>query len=149
MKRSSSIAALDDTIDVQLGNKSTYEESVLVSSMMLVDIADENGRVNRLLRKHQSNDSMGSMSVTSSLSRCSSRGYLPGWGSAASRKSYKVDLCSLADEDCDSSSLSKHCSSSKAEMKYPTLTLQKDVARRGSITSVASDSLDSWGFFLE
>uniref|UniRef100_A0A7S4AX59 Uncharacterized protein n=1 Tax=Pseudo-nitzschia australis TaxID=44445 RepID=A0A7S4AX59_9STRA len=149
MKRSSSIAALDDTIDVKLGNKSGYEESILVSSMMLVAIAEEGRQERLILRKQTSNGSIGSISATSSLSRCRSYGSLPGWGSTASRKSYKVDLCSLEDEDDENSGdITTHHAPSKNQRKCPTLPLQRSGASSSS-TSAENSVLESWGFFLE
>ena len=148
MKRSSSIAALDDTIDVKLRNNPSYEDGVLVTSMMLVTIAEENRQASRMLSKQRSNGSLGSMSTiatnSSSLSRCSSRGSLRGWGSTASRKSYKVDLCSLADGISEDSI---HHHSSEDQNKCPTLTLQHQKCG-ASGTAAASHALDSWGFFL-
>jgi len=159
MKRSSSIAALDDTIDVKLRNDMpSYEDSVLVTSMMLVTIAEENRQASRMLRKQHG--SLGSMSTAvttscSSLSRCSSGGSLRGWGSTASRKSYKVDLCSLADgiisgdDDSIDHHHHHHHHSSKDQIKLcPTqLTLQHQKCG-ASGTAAASHALDSWGFFL-
>mmetsp|Transcript_16761 Transcript_16761/g.34525 ORF Transcript_16761/g.34525 Transcript_16761/m.34525 type:complete len:150 (-) Transcript_16761:919-1368(-) len=149
MKRSSSIAALDDTIDVKLRDgKAAHEEKVLVTSMMLVTIDEENRQGNRLVRKGQSN---GSMSARSSFSRSSSRGSLRGWGSTASRKSYKIDLCALADSDDDfnsDSDNSNHRSSSNNRRTLRTLTLQKGVTNNTS-SAAMNQALDSWGFFLD
>ncbi|VEU41594.1 unnamed protein product [Pseudo-nitzschia multistriata] len=142
MKRSSSIAALDDTIDVKLGNKPHYDEKLLVSSMMLVAIAEEDRQGRRFLRTQRSNGSIGSMSARSG---CGSYGSLRGWGSNASRKSYKVDLCSLSDEN--SGDIANRKISTKIQKKCSTLTLQKGGANGRSSTENAE--LETWGFFLE
>mmetsp|Transcript_21519 Transcript_21519/g.50964 ORF Transcript_21519/g.50964 Transcript_21519/m.50964 type:complete len:148 (-) Transcript_21519:301-744(-) len=147
MKRSSSIAALDHTIDVKLGNLSRYEEKLLASSMMLIAIAEEDRQERGLLRKQTSNSSMGSMSTTSSFSRCRSHGSLPGWGSSVSRKSYKVDLCSLADEDDAHEDMRNTHVALKNKRKAKTLPLKRDGGT--SSTSVENHALDSWGFFLD
>eukprot|EP00536_Pseudo-nitzschia_multiseries_P000921 jgi/Psemu1/321836/estExt_fgenesh1_pg.C_110053 len=146
MKRSSSIAALDHTIDVKLGNLPGYEETVLASSMMLIAIAEEDRQERNGLRKQKSNSSMGSLSTTSSFSRCRSQGSLSGWGSTASRKSYKFDLCSLADEDRVNGDITNH-RSLKNKRKCATLPLKRNGANKS--TSVQSHALDSWGFFSE
>jgi hypothetical protein len=161
MKRSSSIAALDDSIDINMNKPSVYceGENVLVTSMMLVTI-DENRREKQLLRKQRSNGSMSSISGVSSLSgvsmsslsRSSSRGSLRGWGSSASRKSYKVDLCSLACvNDVFHGDLAVALPT-KTRRKFPkALALQKGRASngKGGSSSGTNDALDSWGFFLE
>ena len=152
MKRSSSIAALDDSIDVKFGNyRSCYEDNILVTSMRLVTIDEERLGKNKLLRKQRSDGSMSSMSVASSFSRSSSRGSLRGWGSSASRKSYKVDLCSLASTvDFLGENTSNHHGLGKARRKKSsaTLALQRS-ASRGNGAPLTNQALDSWGFFLE
>lgn len=162
MKRSSSIAALDDSIDIKyhMNNPSIYceGENVLVTSMMLVTI-DESRREKQLLRK-RSNGSMCSISgmssisgvSMSSLSRSSSRGSLRGWGSSTSRKSYKVDLCSLACVDDVFHGDLAVAMPTKTRRKLPkALALQKGRASnsKGNSSSVSNHALDSWGFFLE
>jgi hypothetical protein len=160
MKRSSSITALHDSSDIKLGkNKPSYcEENVLVTSMMHVTIEDESRREKQLLRKQRSNGSMNSMSGmssisgTSSFSRSSSRGSLRGWGSNASRKSYKVDLCSLALDDFHGEITTNHLVAmpTKNRRKFPAaLALQKGRTSSKGNSSVANHALDSWGFFLE
>ena len=140
MKRSSSIACLDDSIDVKLGNyKSGYEESVLVSSMMLVTIEEESrGERNQLLA---TNRSMSSMSATSS------RSSLRGWGSSASRKSYKVDLCALAADDLEESTSNHEEATPQVRRKCCTTALE--LPKSNNDTTVTNHALDSWGFFLE
>ena len=151
MKRSATIASLDDCIDVKLGNhQSSYDESVLVSSMMLVTIEEESRRGDQRLRKQRSDGSMGSMSAASSFSRSSSRGSLRGWGSSTSRKSYKVDLCCLAANDFHGDSVSSHFATSKNRRHRPTsITLNKtEASKKNSNSSVTNHAADSWGFFL-
>jgi hypothetical protein len=146
MKRSSSIAALDDDIDVKLGNRrASYEESVLVSSMMLVTIEEE-GK-NRMLRKRGSDGSVSSMSTTNSFSSSSSRGSLRGWGSMASRKSYKVDLCSLGSEEFHGEeTVSTSIPMTRERRKFST---PRKGGASSNVPSATNHALDSWGFFLE
>ena len=144
------MAALDDSIDVKLGNyEHNFEDSLLVTSMMLVSIEEERRGGNQL-RKQRSNSSMGSMSATSNFSRCSSRGSLRGWGSTASRKSYKVDLCSLASmDDFRGGTTSNHHAIPKARRKQSaTISCEKSGPSRND-PSLTNRVLDSWGFFLD
>lgn len=148
MKRSSSIAALDDSIDIKLRNyRHSYDESLLVSSMMLVTIEEERRGKNQLLTKQRS---IGSMSATSSFSRSSSRGSLRGWGSSASRKSYKVDLCSLVSmDDFHGETAGNHHAMPKVRRKQSTtLSLQKNEPNFTG-APLTNPTLDSWGFFLD
>ena len=160
MKRTSSIAALDDTIDTK----------GLVSEMMLVTLVDgkNRNRAGSLTRNHRrDNNSMGSLSssgggsVSSKMSRCSSRGSISGWGSTASRKSYKVDLCSLADEiiPVELSSFSTNHTTKEEDRliqeqdnnKCCTIAMRQkgDASGTSTATIGANTVLDSWGFFLE
>jgi hypothetical protein len=157
MKRTSSIAALDDTIDTK----------GLVSEMMLISLADGKNRNHR-----RGSNSMGSLSSSGSggsvsssrMSSCSSRVSISGWGSTASRKSYKVDLCSLADEiiiPVELSSFSTNTHTKEQDIivqqeqennKCCTIAMrQKGDASGTSHTATAGANavLDSWGFFLE
>jgi len=143
MKRSSSIAALDDTIDVQ-DYESSFEDHVLVTSMMLVTIEEESRRNKLLLRNNGLNGSMGSISATSSFSRSNSGGSLRGWGSSSSRKSYKVDLCSLvADDETPASDLTL----SKERRKLSSVIAFPKSGSSGTSETVTNHSLESWGFF--
>jgi hypothetical protein len=63
------------------------ETEILASSMTLVSISEQTGQT------LQYKSSMGSLSSSSQGSGNS----LHGWGSDASRKSYKVDLCALGE----------------------------------------------------
>mmetsp|Transcript_12916 Transcript_12916/g.32574 ORF Transcript_12916/g.32574 Transcript_12916/m.32574 type:complete len:149 (-) Transcript_12916:269-715(-) len=148
MKRSSSVAALDDSIDVKFGDY--YEDSVLVTSMRLVTIDEDRRGGNQLLRKQRSDGSMSSMSATSGFSRSSSRSSLRGWGSSASRKSYKVDLCSLASTDdfLGETTSNDHRHAKVRRNNSATLALEKSSSSDNG-ASLTNQALDSWGFFLE
>ena len=144
MKRSSSVAALDDTIDV----KYSYEDSILVSSMRLVMIEEELRGEGQGLRKQRSNGSMSSMSASSGFSRSSSRGSLRGWGTAASRKSYKVDLCSLESTDDFSGESTATQSLQRVRRKQSaSLSRHKTVADE-NVPPLSHPALESWGFYL-
>lgn len=147
MKRSSSVAALDDSIDVQY-NKYSYEDSLLVSSMRLVTIEEERRGESQRLRKQRSNSSMSNTSSSSGLSRSSSRGSLRGWGSTASRKSYKVDLCALASMDeFNRESCAAHPMPKVRRKQSSSLSLQKS-GTNCNVPSLSHPALESWGFFL-
>lgn len=149
MKRSSTIANLDDSIGTELGNceESRYNESVMVTSMTMLKIAEESQLEHRLLRKQRPSGSMCSMSASSSFN---SRGSLRGWGSSTSRKSYKVDLCSLAANDFHGEHTTSRLSSSNIKMNRSNLlTLKKLGANNSKDTSETNHAFDSWGFFLE
>mmetsp|Transcript_15829 Transcript_15829/g.36648 ORF Transcript_15829/g.36648 Transcript_15829/m.36648 type:complete len:159 (+) Transcript_15829:191-667(+) len=157
MKRSAKIAALDNSIDIMFGkHESDYEESVMVASMMLVTIDEESRRVDQRLRKQRSDGSIGSMSAASTFSRSSSRGSLRGWGSTASRKSYKIDLCSLAANDFHGETISSHHTASSDRRYRPSSpTLKKNEvcnnnnSNDNNCSSVINNAAaDSWGFFL-
>lgn len=155
MKRSSSIAALDDSIDIKFGNhRSSYDECALVTSMMLVTIEEESRRGNQSMRKQRSNESIGTLSAASSFSRSSSRCSLRGWGSTTSRKSYKVDLCSLAANDFHAENDSgRQRTGTDRRNRSTTLALKKvDVnttTNHNNGPSAINHAVDSWGFFLE
>ncbi len=143
MKRSSSVAALDDSIDV----KYSYEDSLLVSSMRLVTIEEERRGEGQRLGKQRSN-SISSMSASSGLSRSSSRGSLRGWGSTASRKSYKVDLCALASMDeFDRETIATQPLQKLRRKESSSRSLQKGGANC-SVPSLSHPALESWGFFM-
>jgi len=104
----------------QFATASHYQQSMdvsaemLASAMMLVSLAE--GAVVHT-------DYNSSFSRASSSSANSSGTSLSGWGSAATRKSYKVDLCSLG--------------SSSEPMSQP-------------MTQVFADTFDSsWGFYAD
>jgi len=151
MKRSSSIAALDDTNDVKLRNThSCFQESSLVESMMLVSIEGGNQQRNRILQKHRSDGSMSSMGSASTLR---SLGSLPGWGSSTSRKSYKVDLCNLVGDDEFSERTTVHHRLGIAKDRRNKLsrrtTPPKSAAVSSSINTPVTNNEFEWGFFLE
>lgn len=152
MKRSLSIAVLDDSMDAKLGsNTPSYEENGLVTSMMLVSIEEESRRGHRILREHRLNGSMSSISATSSLSRSSSRGSLRGWGTSASRKSYKVDLCSLAGDDefnNENACVNHHHPIRKDRRKFKSALALHKGRERSNGNSMTNHTLDSWGLFL-
>mmetsp|Transcript_12900 Transcript_12900/g.20762 ORF Transcript_12900/g.20762 Transcript_12900/m.20762 type:complete len:131 (+) Transcript_12900:80-472(+) len=127
MKRSSSDAALADP---EPESKWNYQDDVLATSMMLVSIDEENV----LKRNHQTSGSLCSMAS----SRCSSRGSLNGWGSSTSRKSYKVDLSSLAGDDC-----------SPKDQQHRQHQGSRTAAPSSGSTSDHADVDDSWGFFVD
>ena len=149
MKRSSSIAALDDTNDVKLRNThSCFQESSLVESMMLVSIEGGNQQRNRILQKHRSDGSMSSMGSASTLR---SLGSLPGWGSSTSRKSYKVDLCNLVGDDEFSERTTVHhrLGKDRRNMVPKRLTPPKSAGVSSSINTPVTNNEFEWGFFLE
>ena len=150
MKRSSSIAALDDTNDVKLRNThSCFQESSLVESMMLVSIEGGNQQRNRILQKHRSDGSMSGMGSASTLR---SLGSLPGWGSSTSRKSYKVDLCNLVGDDEFSERTTVHHRLGKDRRNKPPkrlLTPPKTAGVSSSINTPITNNEFEWGFFLE
>jgi hypothetical protein len=144
MKRSSSIAALANPEPESRWN---YQDDVLATSMMLVSI-DEDTKNNMLKRSHP-HSSNGSMTSFAS-SRCSSRGSLSGWGSSTSRKSYKVDLASLAslevvDATNDSSSSKGEGSHREQQSKTITGVQSNNI---GSTVEVHHEG-DCWGFFVD
>ena len=150
MKRSSSVAALADP---EGETKWNWQDDVLATSMRLVAIEEEDPQRNSMMNK-KNNGSMGSMAS----SRCSSGGSLQGWGTTASRKSYKRDLSSLAsleDHGAPSTSSSTKPSSSTKDSsaRYPptSVAMSSGGASKGYIPTVASaaDEADSWGFFVD
>jgi hypothetical protein len=149
MKRSSSVAALADP---EGETKWNWQDDMLATSMRLVAIEEEDSHRNSMKRNHQNNGSMGSMAS----SRCSSGGSLQGWGTTASRKSYKRDLSSLAsldDHGAPSCSSREQHPSSKDTPPYPptlvavnTSGVCKDYSSSGASSA---DGADSWGFFVD
>jgi hypothetical protein len=152
MKRSSSLAALPQ--DPEPESKWNYQDDILATNMMLVSIDDDTS-LSFMQRNQQG--SMGSMAS----SRCSSRGSLNGWGSTASRKSYKVDLSSLVRLDdtqhhCqqqeDSPALSSSPSSKDSINLHHFMTSfspSVTAAESHSSTAIAVDEDESWGFFVD
>jgi hypothetical protein len=143
MKRTSSLAALADPEPESRWN---YQDDVLATSMMLVTF-DEDTKNNMLKRSypHSSNGSMTSFAS----SRCSSRGSLNGWGSSTSRKSYKVDLASLASlevVDTTTSPSSKEGSQLVAQQSKTIASVQSNSS--GSTEEVHHEE-DCWGFFVD
>jgi hypothetical protein len=149
MKRSSSIAQLADDPQQALDTehlrhvpsmKWNYQDDVLATSMMLATISDE-----KCLRRPARSGSIGSNVSTGNLSRCnSSRSSLSGWGSTTSRKSYKLDLCSLAGGDSSADHHHHHDKSTEAANSGRN---RESCDER---TSVAGDTAeDSWGYFVD
>ena len=87
-----------------------YHDDVLATSMMMVSICNDSdwfvpssslssgAAATASLSSSSSSSAMADRrsSMGSTMSASSSRGSLVGWGTTASRKSYKVDLCALA-----------------------------------------------------
>jgi hypothetical protein len=143
MKRSSSIAALPH--DPEPEYKWNYQDEVLASNMMLVSIDED---TNHSFMQRNQQGSMGSMAS----SRCSSRGSMTGWGSTVSRKSYKRDLCSLANlDDAQLAALSKEESKEKKASKdigRPLASKSAAVLPSAQGDADSGDG-DSWGFFVD
>lgn len=149
MKRSSTAARLADepqhSVDADHyhhyhapSGKWNYQDDVLATSMMLATISDDKDRRCQTRRS----GSMGSnVSSGGSMSRCSSRSSLSGWGSAASRKSYKVDLCSLADRDPSTRQYQEKSASADSGGTHEGCDV---------LPSVVPDlGGDVWGFFVD
>jgi hypothetical protein len=154
MKRSSTVARLTDdpqqhqsveadhhyhNYHTQSISKWNYQEDILATSMMLATISDDKDRRFQTRRS----GSMGSnVSSGGSMSRCSSRSSLSGWGSATSRKSYKVDLCSLADRDPPTN-----------QYHVKSVSVDSGGGHEGCDvlpSSVVPDTVeDVWGFFVD
>ena len=140
MKRSSSVAALADP---EGETKWNWQDDMLATNIRLVAIREEEDPSMK-----KSNGSLGSMAS----SRCSSGGSLQGWGTTASRKSYKRDLSSLAsleDHGAPSSASSSKESSCKKESSRSLDT--NNGATKGYAQNIpsAADEADSWGFFVD
>lgn len=150
MKRSSSVAQLAEPEPESIWNR---QEDVLATSMLLVSINEETNHSLTLLRK--ASGSMGSMAS----SRCSSKGSLSGWGSTASRKSYKVDLSSIGFLENEADRSHKHHLSSSPgrllpkEPSYQKHTNPSICVAAFKVESISNDSSldlgDSWGFFVD
>lgn len=133
--------------------KWNYQDDMLATNMMLVSIDEEGSSMKN--RNHQTNGSMGSMAS----SRCSSGGSLQGWGTTASRKSYKRDLSSLASlEDHGATTSASASSSTSAQQQHsmsskesPRSTLMNATAATNAACgeSSSNNDADSWGFFVD
>jgi hypothetical protein len=148
MKRSSTIARLvDEPQHAEQENhyhhyhvsssKWNYQDDILATSMMLATISDDKDRRYQTRRS----GSMGSTVSGGSMSRCSSRSSLSGWGSATSRKSYKVDLCSLADRDSPTSQYNVKSASASSSGSHGACD---------ELLTVVPDTVEeAWGFFVD
>jgi hypothetical protein len=139
MKRSSSTAALADP---EPESKWNYQDDVLAASMMFVSIDQETST--SMKRNNEGSGSMGSIAS----SRCSSRGSLSGWGSVASRKSYKVDLASLAGMEDDSSNFC-HSYDPSAQLISNSMVVTSTSAVSTTRTDGSNPNGESWGFFVD
>ncbi|KAG7341885.1 hypothetical protein IV203_006977 [Nitzschia inconspicua] len=146
MKRSSSVAALPHDPQPE-ESQWNYQDDLLATNMMLVSIEEE---TNHSFMQRNQQGSMGSIAS----SRCSSRGSLSGWGSAASRKSYKVDLCSLgnledAQQQQPKQDSSQRNSSKGSTQRIVTAGSSHPVSASSSHSAIPADSGDTWGFFVD
>jgi hypothetical protein len=145
MKRSSSLAALPPAPVPE--SKWNYQDDMLAANMMLVVIDEDTSRP--FIQRNQQG-SMGSISS----SRSTSRGSLNGWGSTSSRKSYKVDLSSLAvlddtqHQQLQETSQTTTFPTSKNSTNHSMTSFSHQTGSDSSQAAVF-DGGDSWGFFVD
>ena len=141
MKRSAAQARMNsEDVLVPVGSCPQWSRrtEILASQMNLVSISEDSSSMSLMGYK----SSMGSLASSSDVSSSSSRGSLSGWGSSQSRKSYKIDLSSLARED---DSACNDLKNTKKQEQQPGLS-----SRAFFVTSSKEHHQDgdSWGFFV-
>jgi len=105
---------------------------MLASSMMLVSISEETPAQNV---GYQSR--LCCSSANTSNSRIGSGDSLSGWGSHATRKSCKMDLCAMMTDSNDDQS----------QQQVPALPYPNNMMTQSSGNSSSSTCDQDWGFF--